>query len=429
METKIQDIRIMSKKYPRIETLINRVNYETLLAEHNRQSNSKAVGVDGISKADYQENLEENLNNLLSRMRKFSYRPKPVRRTYIPKPNGDLRPLGIPSYEDKLVQGVMANILSDVYEPRFLECSYGFRPGRNVQQALRQVNQTIMYKRVNYILDCDIKGFFDNVDHKWLIKFLEHDIADRNYIRYIVRFLKAGVVENGRKIKTDKGTPQGGLISPVLANVYLHYVLDTWFEKQVKPGLKGKAYMVRFADDFIMMFQYQNEAIEVYERLIKRLETFGLEIAKDKTRILPFGRYKGNDETFDFLGFTHYNSKTRTSNKYTIGRKISKKKKKQFKQKLKIWLKDNRVLQTQVFMKKLNIKLTGVMRFYGISGMMEELVKLRQHAYWTTFKWLNRRSQRKSYKAEDFSKLWVKYIEPLKIYHDIWGWNLNIIKV
>ena len=325
METKLQDIRIMSKKYPRLETLINRVNYETLLAEHNRQSNSKAVGVDGISKADYQENLKENLNNLLSRMRKFSYRPKPVRRTYIPKPNGDLRPLGIPSYEDKLVQGVMANILSDVYEPRFLECSYGFRPGRNVQQALRQVNQTIMYKRVNYILDCDIKGFFDNVDHKWLIKFLEHDIADRNFIRYIVRFLKARVVENGRKIKTDKGTPQGGLISPVLANVYLHYVLDTWFEKQVKPGLKGKGYMVRFADDFIMMFQYQNEAIEVYERLIKRLETFGLEIAKDKTRILPFGRFKGNDETFDFLGFTHYNSKTRTSNKYMIGRKISKK--------------------------------------------------------------------------------------------------------
>ena len=423
MDTALKDLRTLSKTYPKLETLINRVNYDSLLAEHKRQSTNKAVGIDGITKQGYEENLEDNLKNLISSMKSLKYHPKPVRRTYIPKPNGDLRPLGIPSYEEKLVQGVMANILNDIYEPRFLDVSYGFREGKSVHDAIREVNQTIMYKGINYILECDIKGFFDNVDHKWLIRFLENDINDRNFIRYIVRFLKAGYIEDGIIHATDKGTPQGGLISPVLANVYLHYVLDTWFERHIKSSLKGKAYMVRFADDFIMMFQYQNEAQEVYERLIKRLEHFKLEVARDKTRILPFGRFKGTRETFDFLGFTHYNSVTRKTGKYTVKRKVAKKKKKVFKANLKKWLKNNRVLDTSVFMDKLNIKLTGAYRFYGISGMMEELKHLHKHAYWETFKWLNRRSQRKSYNANDFTKLWNKYIKPLRIYKDIWGWN------
>jgi RNA-directed DNA polymerase len=343
METKLQDIRVMSLKHSKLETLINRVNYDSLKEEHNKQSQNKAVGVDGISKQDYELNLDENLKDLLSRMKSFSYHPKPVRRTYIPKANGDLRPLGIPSYEDKLVQGVMANILNDIYEPKFLDCSFGFRENKSVHDALREVNQTIMYKRINYILDCDIKGFFDNVDHKWLIKFLEHDIADKNFIRYIARFLKSGYEENGIKHKTSKGTPQGGLISPVLANIYLHYVLDTWFEKCVKPSLKGETYLIRFADDFLMLFRYEDEAKEVYERLTKRLAHFGLEVAQDKTRILPFGRFKGNGLTFDFLGFKHYNSKTRTG-KYTVGRKISKKKRRLFKVNLNTWIKLNRTM-------------------------------------------------------------------------------------
>ena len=422
METKLKDIRTLSKTYPKLETLVNRVNYDSLLEEHNRQARDKAVGVDGITKQNYEENLDENLRNLVASMKTFKYHPKPVRRTYIPKPNGDLRPLGIPSYEDKLVQGVMANILNDIYEPRFLDVSYGFRENRSVHDAIREVNQTIMYKRVSYILDCDIKGFFDNVDHSWLIKFLEHDISDRNFIRYIVRFLKAGYIEDGQIHKSDKGTPQGGLISPVLANVYLHYVLDTWFERNVRPSLKGEAYLVRFADDFIMMFRYKHEAQEVYSRLIERLKIFGLDVAKDKTRILPFGRFKGNKETFDFLGFTHYNSLTRTG-KYTIKRKVSKKKKKVFKANLKTWLKRNRTLNTSVFMIKLNVKITGAYRFYGVSGMMDELRKIHIHVYWTTFKWLNRRSQRKSYNVDDFTKLWNKFITPLRIYKDIWGWN------
>ena len=332
MASEIQDIRKLSTYYEQLGALIHHVNYDTLKQEHKRQLRDKAVGVDGVTKEEYDSNLDENLKNLVSRMKTFSYEPQPVRRTYIPKANGKMRPLGIPSYEDKLVQGVMARILNEVYEPRFLDCSYGFRENRNVHQAIREVNQTIMYKSVNYILDCDIKGFFDNVDHTWLMEFLEHDIGDKNSLRYIVRFLKSDIMENGQLEESKKGTPQGGLISPILANVYLHYVLDSWFEKRVKPSLKGKAYLVRFADDFIIMFQNENEAEEVYARLVKRLVHFGLEVEQDKTHILPFGRYKGTDETFDFLGFTHFNTKTRTG-KYTVGHKVSKKKKKLYRQK------------------------------------------------------------------------------------------------
>ena len=399
------------------------VNYENLKDEHNRQANDKAVGIDGITKRMYDKHLDENLNDLLTRMKAFKYKPKPVRRTYIPKANGKLRPLGIPSYEDKLVQGVMASVLNEIYEPRFLDCSYGFRENRSVHDATRQVNQLIMTKKVNYILDSDIKGYFDNVDHKWLIKFLEHDIEDKNFIRYIVRFLKSGYVENGMKIKTDKGTPQGGLISPVLANVYLHYVLDDWFTKVVKPNLKGESYLVRFADDFIIMFENEDEAKQVYERLEKRFLKFGLELAEDKTRILPFGRNKGGKDTFDFLGFKHYNSKTRLTNKYTVGHKISLKKKRLFKQNLNEWLKLYRHLDTATYLTKLNIKLTGAIRFYGISGMFNEVKDLYITAYWYTYKWINRRSQRRSYGYEEFTLLWDKFITKPRIYKDIWGWK------
>ena len=422
MATKLEDIRVLSQRYSKLETLINRVNYDSLLAEHKRQGKDKAVGVDGVTKQDYSINLQENIEDLLKRMKTFSYRPKPARRTYIPKANGKLRPLGIPSYEDKLVQGVMANILNDVYEPRFLECSYGFRENRNVHQAIREVNQHIMIDSINYILDCDIKGFFDNVDHRWLMEFLRNDINDKNFLRYIARFLKAGYIEDGKKIKTTKGTPQGGLISPVLANVYLHYVLDTWFERHVKPNLKGKAYLVRFADDFILMFQYQNEAKEVYERLIKRLAKFNLEVEQDKTRILPFGRYKGNKQSFDFLGFTHYNSTTRTG-KYTVGHKVSKKKKKVFKINLNEWLKINRTRKLTDILNTLNVKLTGALRFYGISGTFYEINGMYTYAMWATYKWLNRRSQRYSFNSDSFIPVWQQYIDKPRIYHDIWNWN------
>ena len=423
MATKLNEIRQLSRRYPKLQTLINYVNYDNLKDEHKRQTSDKAVGIDGVTKQMYGEHLDENLNNLLTKMKAFQYKPKPVRRTYIPKANGKLRPLGIPSYEDKLVQGVMARVLNEVYEPRFLDCSYGFRENKNVHDAMREVNQTIMTKKVNYILDSDIKGYFDNVNHNWLIKFLEHDIEDKNFIRYIVRFLKSGYVENGVKIKTDRGTPQGGLISPILANVYLHYVLDDWFTKIVKPSLKGESYLVRFADDFIIMFENEDEAKEVYQRLRERFLKFGLELADDKTRILPFGRYKGGKDTFDFLGFKHYNSKTRLTNKYTVGHKISLKKKRLFKQNLNEWLRLYRNLDTTTYLEKLNIKITGAIRFYGISGMFEEVKGIWVYAKKLTFKWINKRSQRNSYEWDEFQLLWEKFMTKPKVYQDIWGWN------
>lgn len=302
MEKERKDIRTLAKKYDKLQTLMCYVNKETLMEQHKKQMKGKASGIDGITKEQYNENIENNIEDLLVRMKKFSYRPQAVKRVYIPKTGSDkLRPLGIPAYEDRLVQGCMAYVLNEIYETKFLDCSYGFRPERNCHQAIREINQKIMIKKVNYILDADIKGFFDNVDHNWLMEFLKHDIGDKNFLRYISRFLKSGIIENLKYYESDKGTPQGGLISPVLANVYLHYVLDLWFEKGIKPELKGEAYLVRYCDDFIIMFQYENEAQQVYELLKGRLKKFNLELADDKTRILPFGRFKGNKESFDFL--------------------------------------------------------------------------------------------------------------------------------
>ena len=420
MASEIQDIRKLSVYYRKLETLIHLVNYDSLMAEHNRQLKGKAVGIDRVTKEAYDANIEENLRDLLKRMKSFSYRPLPVRRTYIPKPNGKMRPLGIPAYEDKLVQGVMARILNEVYEPRFLNCSYGFRENRNVHQALREVNQHIMIDSINYVLDCDIKGFFDNVDHKWLMEFLRHDIADKNFLRYIVRFLKSGIMKGKIFEESSVGTPQGGLISPILANVYLHYVLDIWFERGVKKKLQGEAYFVRFADDFIIMFEYEEEAKAVYEFIKKRLAQFGLELAEDKTRILPFGRNSNTTDTFDFLGFTHYNGKTRYG-KYTVGHKISRKKKKIFKAKLKKWVKDNRNIDIKIFMTALNRKLIGTNNYYGISGAYNEVQSLYNHAKFVTYKWLNRRSQRKSFTWDKFQPVWDKMIRKPKVHVNIWA--------
>lgn len=423
MENERKDIKYYAQRNIKVENLIHYVNKETLKEQHRKQLKGKASGVDKITKEEYEENLDENIGNLLKRMKKVSYKPLPVRRTYIPKQNGKLRPLGIPAYEDKLVQGVMANILNEIYECKFLDCSYGFRPNRNCHQAIREINQRIMINKVNYILDCDIKGFFDNVDHNWLRKFLENDIKDKTFLRYINRFLISGYMKDMEYYETDKGTPQGGLISPILANVYLHYVLDLFFERYIKPRLKGETYLVRYADDFLIMFQYENEAREVYSMLVERLAKFGLEMEKDKTRILPFGRYKGTKETFDFLGFTHYNGITRTG-KYTVGHKISKKKRKIKQQVITKWIKEHRIYKFRDIIKLLNKKLIGLYAYYGINGMLNELYKIYYHTLYALRSSIFRRSQRRLSMITFYKILQRVPIAKPKIYKDIWCFDI-----
>lgn len=420
MGTKRKDIRTLSKKHAKLETLINHVDYDAIKMQHKKQLRKKAAGVDSVTKDDYELNLNENINNLLKRMKSFSYRPQPVRRVEIPKPNGKTRPLGIPAYEDRLVQGVMADILNEVYESRFLDCSYGFRPKRNAHDAIKAVNDIIMFKNVNYILDCDIKGFFDNIDHDWMMKFLANDIADKNFLRYVKRFLKAGVMVEGKFEESSVGSPQGGAISPILANVYLHYVLDLWFEKLIKRQLEGEAYLIRFADDFVIMCEYEFDARAIYAAIKERIAKFGLELAEDKSRILPFGRNSKTNETFDFMGFTHFNGKTRYG-KYTVGHKISNKKKKVFKANFKKWVKENRNLEFSLFMSKLNRKLQGTNNFYAISGCIHEVKSLYNHALSVTFKWMNRRSQRKSFTLEKFTEVWYANITQPHIHVNIWN--------
>lgn len=421
MEKESKDIKSQLQLGYKLQTLMHKVNKETLKIQHNKQQKNKAVGIDKITKEEYNENLEENIENLLTRMKRFSYKPQPVRRTYIPKANGKQRPLGIPAYEDKLVQGAMANILNEIYENIFLENSYGFRPRRNCHQVVKYINDTIMFKQVNYIVDADIKGFFDNVNHEWLMKFLEHDIADKNFLRYIKRFLISGYMEDMKYYETDKGTPQGGLISPILANVYLHFVLDLWVEKYIKPRCKGKVYLIRYADDFLVMFQYENEAKWFLNALKERMEKFGLELEPTKTRIIPFGRLKGTKENFDFLGFTFHNGISRKG-KYRIVVKSSKKKMKQKRENVKKWLCDNMHEDITETLEKIKTKILGHYNYYGVSGNIKEMHKFYWYVKITYFRTLQRRGQKHPIPYERYASYWDAIKIPLpRICVNIWA--------
>lgn len=420
MGTERKEISYQLSKGYKLQTLMHNVNKETLLKQHEKQQNGKATGIDEVTKEEYGLNLEENIDNLIKRMKSFSYRPQPVKRSYIPKANGKLRPLGIPAYEDRLVQGAMADVLNEIYENIFLDCSYGFRPNRSCHDVIRYLNQTIMTKKVNYVVEADIKGFFDNVNHEWLMKFLEEVIQDRNFLRYIKRFLKSGYLEDMKYYETDKGTPQGGLISPILANVYLHYVLDLWIELYIKPRSKGEVYYVRYADDFILMFQYENEARCFLGALEERMNKFGLELETTKTRIIPFGRFKGTKNNFSFLGFTFYNGKT-VNGKYRPVIKTDKKKLKQKKQNVKKWLREKMHEPIILVGKSLRRKVKGHYAYYGINGNYNVLVSFYKYIKYTWYRILRKRGQRRKMKYGNFLRIW-KYIdipEP-RIYVNIW---------
>jgi RNA-directed DNA polymerase len=406
---------VSQKPEYKLQTLIHLVNEETLRESHRQMAGNKATGIDGVTKARYAEELERNLSGLVERMKRQQYKPQPVKRVYIEKPGskGQERPLGIPAYEDRLVQRVMSEVLGTIYEPIFLDFSYGFRPGRSCHEALKQLNYNIVSRKTRYVVEADIKGFFANLDHEWMMRILQERIADQNFLRVIKRFLTAEVIEEAKRYETDKGTPQGGLISPILANVYLHYALDLWFEKVIKVRSRGDASIVRYADDFVCCFQNKDDAEAFLRELRIRLQKFGLELAESKTRIIEFGRFaeedrerrgEGKPKQFDFLGFTHICSKTQNGS-FMVKRITSKKKLKVKKQVAKQWLRENRHLNLRELIMRLNRKLTGHYRYYGITGNYKSLNKFRHYVLIQLYKTLNKRGQSRKMKWEKFNQL------------------------
>lgn len=396
----------------KVQNLAHYINEITLTASHKEMDWKKAKGIDGISKDDYSVNLEANIEHLVKRMKNGSYKPQPIRRTYIPKDGSKkMRPLGISCYEDKLVENIIAKILIEVYEPKFFNESYGFRPNRNCHQAVREIVEDVQYHKVCYIVEADIKGFFDNVDHEWLIKFLEHDIADKKLIELIKKFLKAGIMEKGKYLDSERGTPQGNGASPILANIYLHYVLDYWFNVRIRKQCEGEAYLIRYCDDFVCCFQNKWEAEQFYLKLIERFKKFGLEPALEKTKILEFGRFAkenrakrglGKPETFDFLGFTFYCSENGKKGFFRCKVKTSSKKFRSKVKSMKEWIKNNRLMPVGELIKKINQKIRGHYQYYGVTDNTRGVKGFQNAVKRLLFKWLNRRSQRKSYTIDTF---------------------------
>jgi group II intron reverse transcriptase/maturase len=378
----------------------------------------KATGVDGVSKSDYGQNLEANLRDLSARLKRMGYRPQPKRRTYIPKPGSDKgRPLGISCFEDKLVELATKRVLEPIFEPIFEDCSYGYRPGRSQHHCVDALGRTIQQRRVNHIVEADVRGFFDNVNHEWLLKFLRQRIGDERVLRLIVRMLRAGIMEDGLVQPGEVGTPQGSILSPLLSNIYLHYVLDLWFQRRMRRRCQGEAYLFRFADDFLACFQYQGDAEHFRECLGDRLEGFHLRLAEEKTRHLPFGRYardnahkKGKKtEEFVFLGFTFFCGKTRYGS-FKVKRKTSRKKLRQSLLQFTDWIRRYRnLLRTGELLSRAKARVQGHLNYYAITDNGDECCRYMHLVQRSLFKWLNRRSQRKSYTWEGFQQV-LKHI-------------------
>lgn len=405
---------------------------EELLSECYKMLKKRAAsGIDGITVKAYGDNLTHNIKRLVERLKSKTYKSRSVRRVYIPKPGKtEPRPLGIPCVEDKLVQMAAKLILDAIYEPVFKDSSHGFRPNRGCITAVKQLNCVVMKSPVNYVVEVDIAKFFDSVNHYWLQRCLEERIEDPNFLWLIRRFLKAGIMEDGQSRTSDEGTPQGGVISPILANIYLHYVLDLWVEKVIKPKARGSMKLIRYCDDFVVTCESPIDANKFLKELKERLAKFGLEISQEKTKILKFGRKAWKYaqsmgrkvETFDFLGFTHYCMVTRKG-WFAIGHKTSGQRLRRKLQGINQWLCQVRnAISLDDWWPKLAAKLNGHYSYYGVNGNMRSLKKFYYQSRRLAFKWINKRSQKKSMNWEQFNEYleWNPLPSP-RIVHHIWS--------
>lgn len=431
METKLARISQLSRENPDMvfTSVGHLINKEMLEECHAKMDGDKAVGIDGVTKEEYGRNLEENLGRLVERLKRKSYKPQPARRVEIPKDNGKTRPLSIYCYEDKLVQEALKKILEAVFEPHFYDEMWGFRPNRGCHQAIRSLNVMLEEEPTNYVLDADIKGFFDHIDHEWAVRFIESRIKDPNIIRLVRRMLKAGIMKDYQFEETEEGSGQGSVCSPVIANIYMHYVLVWWYREKMKPLMKGYSGLVVYADDFVLCFQYKEDAELFYEHLKTRMKHFGMTLEEEKTRLVEFGRYaeercakKGTKPgTFTFLGFTHYCSHGR-SGQFRVKRKTSKKKLAKKCKEVHRLIRDMRTLPLKVIMKKLNQILVGYYHYYGITDNSQSLSNFRFRMMRSLYKWLNRRSQKKSYNWAEFNQMLKAYpLAKPKIYVSVYA--------
>jgi group II intron reverse transcriptase/maturase len=415
MGTKLDRIRELSTQNPTMEftSLYHLINEELLLECHKEIDGRKATGVDKVTKAEYGENLSENLKDLVERLKRKNYKPQPSLRVYIPKVNGKLRPLGMSAYEDKLVQSALKKILEAVYEPKFRNTMYGFRPNLGCHDALTELNRLIYKGKTSYIVDADIKSFFNNLEHERILELIRFRIKDPNILWLIKKTLTAGVVEDGKWQPTTKGTEQGNLASPIIANIYMHYALALWYDTVYKKESRGESGLVIYADDFVATFQYKEDAERFLSAITDRFARFGLELEPTKTRMVEFGKFaeedrksrnQGKPETFDFLGFTHYCSKSKTG-KFRVKRKTSRKKTLMKLKEINKWVKENRHSRLKDLFYIINLKLTGHYRYYGITDNSIAINNYRYRVGQILFKWLNRRSQKPSYTWEGFHEL------------------------
>jgi RNA-directed DNA polymerase len=425
-KTKLNRIALLSKQDPRrsFESLMHHFNEDSLKECFHELDGKKAVGTDGIDKETYGKDLDQNIPKLIAQMKAMAYRPGPVREVLIPKEGkpGATRPLGISGFEDKIVQKMMQQILESIYDPIFLECSYGFRPGKGCHDAVKDLQHYLYESWIQTVIDIDLKNFFGTIDHEILEDILKEKILDTKFMRYINRMFKAGVLAKGDLIMSDEGVPQGSCCSPVLANVFAHYVIDVWMEEIVKPRCKGKVKLFRYADDAIICCQYDEDAKRIREALGKRLGKFKLKLNEEKTKQIPFDKRlvaKGIEQgTFDFLGFTFYWGKAK-SGKVIPKLKTKAKTMKAKLNKVKEWIKEtkDRKSLSQIW-KTFVAKLRGHINYYGVSHNTENVSKFIHEAKRIVFKWLNRRSQRKSFTWEKFEKYIETHPLPLaKIIH------------